>query len=58
MVLQTNLENMLPNPDEFGKCFHELFKQPSDNQRFVILTNKYTPLLFHVIVGNVLNGKN
>lgn len=34
MVLQTCSENMLPNTEEFGKCFHELFKQPSDNQRF------------------------
>lgn len=41
MVLQTP-ENMLPNPEEFGKCFHELFKQPTENQRFVENNQKYS----------------
>lgn len=27
---------MFPEPDDFGKRFHDLFKQPSENQRFVI----------------------
>lgn len=39
MVIQNNIDTMLPNSEEFGKYFHDLFKQPSDNQRFVSYFN-------------------
>lgn len=58
MVVQSCLENMLPNPDEFGRCFHELFKQPSDNQRFVVLLNFAVCLLRFVILGNESSGRS
>lgn len=47
---------MFPEPDDFGKRFHDLFKQPSENQRFVI---DYTMLNYFLTntVNNIIIRK-